>query len=107
MLRVTAFIDGFNLYHSLIESGFNGYKWLNYKSLAKAFINNSTEIITDVFYFSALPRWDYEKTVRHKLYIRALETENINVVLGRFKKVTKKCRVFRKNMLHLKKKKQM
>ena len=92
MEKVIAFIDGFNLYHSLRENGCNHLKWLNYCSLADAFVLKSKETLVKVIYFSALVSWDPNKEARHKLYIRALETQGVEVVLGKFKRVTKTCR---------------
>lgn len=92
MEKVIAFIDGFNLYHSLRENGCNHLKWLNYWDLANAFVIKSKESLVKVIYFSALVSWDPNKEARHKLYIRALETRGVEVVLGKFKRVTKTCR---------------
>ena len=92
MERVAAFIDGFNVYHSIAEAKFNDCKWLNYHSLAQAFTKSKTQRLESVYYFSALVPWDEQKLKRHKLYIKALESVDVHVVLGRFKRVTRKCR---------------
>ena len=92
MERVMAFIDGFNMYHSLVEAKLSNRKWLNYSSLAKAFIKPAVQSLTDVYYFSAIVPWDKAKEDRHKLYIKALEFSGVEVVLGKFKRVTRKCR---------------
>lgn len=92
MERVAAFIDGFNFYHSLEEAGCQHLKWLNYWNLADAFVANSREKLVKVFYFSAIVPWDQAKAARHKVYIQALEFYGVEIVLGKFKEVTKKCR---------------
>jgi len=92
MQRVAAFIDGFNLYHSLVNNGCTHLKWLDYRSLASAFILPSKERLVKVIYFSALTPWDREKMNRHRLYIRALESSGVEIVFGKFKEVTRKCR---------------
>jgi uncharacterized LabA/DUF88 family protein len=89
--RVISFIDGFNMYHSLLDAGLNGCKWLNYFDLSKAFCKKSQELV-GVYYFSALAPWDTDKSDRHKIYIRALRFAGIEVVLGKFKTVTRNCR---------------
>ena len=38
MEKVIFFIDGFNLYHSLVNKRFNKYKWIDLSELAKNFI---------------------------------------------------------------------
>ena len=88
--RTAFFIDGFNLYHSLCTNEKNQYKWLNLRTLCEQFLLNK-EIITDIFYFSALPTWNLEKQKRHKVYIEALESQDIKVLLGKFKRVSRNC----------------
>ena len=90
MNRTSFFIDGFNLYHSLCTPSRKHYKWLNIRKLCEFYLQNQ-DILTDIFYFSALPTWDQEKTKRHQVYLDALRSENIEIVLGKFKKVTRKC----------------
>lgn len=92
MERVIGFIDGFNMYHSLVAARLNACKWLNYRSLAEAFISPKTQELVGVYYFSALVPWDNAKSERHKAYIRALRFVGIDVVLGKFKQVTRNCR---------------
>ena len=92
MNKVIAFIDGFNLYHSLVAAGLHDLKWINYWNLADAFVKKQKEQLIKVFYFSALANWDKEKADRHRNYIRALESANVEVILGKFKRVTKTCR---------------
>lgn len=92
MERVIAFIDGFNMYHSLIEARLNNRKWLDYAALAKAFTRVSDQDLTEVYYFSALVPWDQAKAARHKVYIKALQFSGVNVVLGKYKRVTRNCR---------------
>lgn len=97
--RVAAFIDGFNMYHSLDENGLRQYKWLNYWALAEKFITASTEELTKVYYFSALAKWDTEKVARHQNYIKALRFVGVTPVMGNFKQVTRKCRECKRKYL--------
>ena len=92
MKKVTAFIDGLNLYHSLdLNQQTKQYRWLDLKKLCQCFIKQS-ETLTDVYYFTALAKWNEGKITRHKQYIKALETTDVQVIYGHFKRVTKKCR---------------
>lgn len=92
MERVTAFIDGFNIYHSLMEGACPHLRWLNYWTLAQAFVAPKKEKLIKVFYFSAYATFDADKVVRHRTYVRALETQGCQAILGKFKRVTRKCR---------------
>lgn len=90
--RVIFFIDGFNVYHSLANKRYGIYKWLDYHSLARCFISPKKETVKEVLYFTAYAHWNAEKLERHKTYVRALRFRGVGVVLGKFKKVTRKCR---------------
>ncbi len=89
MNRTVFFIDGFNLYHSL-DGSRACYKWLNLRKLCESYLLKK-DVLTDIFYFSALPVWNDNKVKRHKTYLDALASESINIVLGKFKKVKRKC----------------
>lgn len=90
--RVIAIVDGFNLYHSMADdSTLKQYKWLNLKKLVGHFLSSNDELKT-IFYFSALAYWDPKKVNRHKEYIRALRSVEIEPVLSEFKMKSIKCR---------------
>ncbi|MFO7828655.1 MAG: NYN domain-containing protein [Bacteroidales bacterium] len=90
MEKVIFFIDGFNLYHSLANKRFNKYKWLDLKTLIEKFITKK-ENIEKILYFTALTTWSQNKMNRHKVYIKALELQGIEIIYGEFRRVDKKC----------------
>jgi hypothetical protein len=57
MVRVSAYIDGFNLYHALTRFKDDRVKWLNLKSLVNRLILPKSERIVDIYYFSAYAHW--------------------------------------------------
>ena len=93
--RCVFLIDGFNLYHSLRDNPiFCDYRWLDVKALARAYIAPSKEVITAVFYFTALPTWDDQKRARHQKLIDVYEDLGVIVKRGVFlpaKRHCKKC----------------
>jgi uncharacterized LabA/DUF88 family protein len=92
MNRVSFFIDGFNVFHSLdCQKSYHKYKWLDYSALAKCFIT-SKDTIADIYYFTAYAEWEPAKKVRHQLLIRALTMQGVKIVFGKFKLRDKKCR---------------
>lgn len=96
--RVICFVDGFNVYHSLVEnSTLHKYKWLDLKAFVTQFINTARETLDGIYYFSALCTWDQAKRNRHTAYIRALENTGVNVVLGGFKMKYPRCRLCHRN----------
>ena len=97
MAKVIAFVDGFNLYHALdyCEGASNHqvyrkYIWLNLKKLASMFVFGK-DTLEEVLYFTTIATWDAGKTTRHRLYIRALESQGVRVVYGEFKRKKKHC----------------
>ncbi len=97
--KVCCFIDGFNLYHSIVDiinsdPNFRnaGYlKWINLRSLASAFVKRREEELKDVLYFSALAYWLPESEKRHKVLIEANKENGVIPILGNFKKKIKTC----------------
>jgi len=90
--RVIAFIDGYNLYHSIDNAGRNDLKWLNLWELCETLIRNdkNAELI-EVLYFSAYSTWKPERYAIHRKYVKALEAAGVRPILGNFKKKQKKC----------------
>ena len=93
--RAIFLIDGFNLYHSLINPTFGGrlvgYKWLDLKKLCVRFLQPKDQL-SGIYYFTALCPWDNSKAQRHEIYMQALKNAGVNIIRGKFKEVTKKCR---------------
>ena len=92
MSRYCFYIDGFNVYHALNDSNRSGqtynyrkYKWLNYRNLAVNIVSPN-DTIAEIYYFTAYARWRPDSYRRHKEYIKALRSENVKIVRGRFMK---------------------
>lgn len=90
MKRVSFFIDGFNVYHSLLDGDIpRKFKWLDLHALCSRFIRTG-ESLESIYYFTALPSWDNAKKDRHIVYLDALRSKGVRIVEGRFKPTTKK-----------------
>lgn len=88
MTRTIALIDGFNFYHAidnhLRDTGEN-LKWLNYRKLIESLCEKSG--VTKVFFFTAVAsHLGKDKENRHWRYIKALQTTDISIIKGNFKK---------------------
>lgn len=91
-MRITVYVDGFNLYHGLKEhSKARAYRWLDLSALARSLLHEGHEL-RRVLYFTSVPPWHSEKRSRHELYIEALQSTGVEVVRGRFQKDSQKCR---------------
>lgn len=95
---VNAYIDGFNLYHSIEalnkrKRHGNANKWLDLRRLCETFLQQG-DVLNKVYYFSALPtHLKADKISRHKLYIDALKSVNVTPILGKFKKKNPVCKI--------------
>jgi uncharacterized LabA/DUF88 family protein len=90
MERVIAFVDGFNLYHSLADNpAYNKYKWLNIRKLLEVYV--PAKELKEIHYFTALTTWNLEKVTRHRILIRALEHVGANIVYGEFRRRDRFC----------------
>jgi len=92
-IRVSAFIDGFNLYHAIHDLGRNELKWLNLRALLENFTKKGLHELGDIFYFSAYADWLQEKRKRHLVYVRALKHFQVTPIMGNFKDKDIECRV--------------
>ena len=92
MEKVFAYIDGFNVYHSLnayIKNNnlSNELKWLDIKSVVSFFVNKQFETLENVAFFSAIPtHLKIDKQNRHINYYNALKSIGIEIVDGKFGK---------------------
>ncbi|MCF8095876.1 MAG: NYN domain-containing protein, partial [Desulfobacteraceae bacterium] len=98
--KVSFFIDGFNVYHSLKPFDQNTrqyitkymkYLWLDFMRLANRFVKKNDQL-SEVFYFTALAYWRPESEARHKIFISALENAGVKVIRGKFKEKDRYCK---------------
>ena len=95
-MRTIFLIDGFNLYHSVVDIGKEdigcNVKWLDIYSLCKSYLHliGTHATIESVYYFSALAYHLNDPNVikRHEEYIKCLAVTGIIVQLSRFKEKT-------------------
>lgn len=95
------YVDGFNLYYSLIACSKADptnacFKWFDlYTFLTNFLRKDGSEQLGDIYYFSAYFPWDAtrqpfaddpSKEARHKIYRKALESYGIHTIFGYFRK---------------------
>ena len=91
VVRVIAFIDGFNLYHAIHDLGQNHLKWLDLSKLVRHFAPSPDYKIKDIFYFSAFATWRKKAVQRHRKYVKALNAKNVTTVMAKFKTKDRSC----------------
>jgi len=98
IMRTIFLIDGFNLYHSIVDIAYyHGLKvkWLNIRSLCESYLHliDRSATLEGVYYFSALAFHLNDPSVieRHQTLNRCLRETGIEVELSRFKPHNTKC----------------
>ena len=92
MNRTSFIVDGFNLYHSIVDIQRDFHtcaKWLDIYSLCSSylhFIGNNAKL-ENLYYFSALAAHLNDSSIvqRHQNYLECLKATGINCELSRFK----------------------
>ncbi len=84
-VRVSAFVDGFNLYHAISALKTDHLKWVDLKSLCEGFAPSPQYLVGDIYYFTAFATWRPDAFRRHREYVAALQARGVTVVLGKFK----------------------
>jgi len=91
MNKTAFYVDGFNLYHAIDALHNDRLKWLDLWKLASTFLRADEEL-DRVVYFTALMKWDHQKLMRHKEYLRALESVGVECIVSEFQKSTRHCK---------------
>ena len=93
MVRVAAYIDGFNLYFGLKDKYRRKYLWLDLEALAESLLRDGQTLV-DVVYFTARVRGDAGSQRRQSDYLDALDSHcsRLSVIDGRFQEKRRQCR---------------
>jgi uncharacterized LabA/DUF88 family protein len=90
-VKTIAFIDGFNVYHSLDRNlSYHKYKWLNYRRLIECFLLSGDELVS-VLCFTTPTRRSELKRIRQSAYLKVLEHNGVEIKKGEFFKTTRQC----------------
>jgi len=80
-VRVTVYIDGFNLYHAVDDLGQPYLKWLNLWKLSEKLAQGHGKL-DRVIYCTAYRDRDTGKKARHRFYIEALKLVGVQPIFG-------------------------
>lgn len=85
MVRTSVYIDGFNLYHRLLQN--SPHKWLDVKRLCEQLLKPYNQIVS-IKYFTALVsgRTDVNQPIRQETYFRAMKHHipELSIFFGSF-----------------------
>ncbi|NCC05725.1 MAG: NYN domain-containing protein [Proteobacteria bacterium] len=94
MMRVVAYIDGFNLYFGLKESSQRKYYWLDLHALATALLKPG-QTLTAVHFFTTRIRDNGHNAPdrqRQNMYLDALAERGVSIHEGHYLRKTRQCR---------------
>lgn len=94
MQRVIAYVDGFNLYFGLKQSGFRRYYWLDVAKLAQHMLKPDQKLV-ETHYFTARIRdngRNKQDRKRQNNYLEALAQQRVRCTFGHYLEKTRKCR---------------
>ncbi|MGH4008661.1 MAG: NYN domain-containing protein [Pseudonocardiaceae bacterium] len=93
MVRVVAYIDGFNLYFGLKARHGRRYLWLDLQALVLGLMRPG-QTLEQITYFTARVRNDPEGRQRQSYYLDALASHSplVTIVDGRFQEKPRHCR---------------
>jgi hypothetical protein len=86
------YVDGFNLFHAIDGLKKNYLKWLDLWSLGELIIPSRSQRLRRVVYCTAIRNDDQQKMLRHREYIKALETRGVECLRGHFSTENASCR---------------
>jgi uncharacterized LabA/DUF88 family protein len=91
--RAIVYIDGFNLYFGLRDSGLRRYLWLNVVALAESLLRGGQELVA-VRYFTSRVSGPSAKQQRQKAYLDVLATlsEQLSIHYGKYQESPRTCR---------------
>jgi len=90
--KVSVYIDGFNLYFGMKQSGFRRFYWLDIHKLAMSFLKPDQRLI-DVKYFTARISGPEDKRIRQNTFLEAVATlAGVTVFEGQFISKEMRCR---------------
>lgn len=92
MERVQFYIDGFNLYFGIKESGWDDALWLNLKTLCESLLKEE-QVSINIKYFTSRVRNNPPKEKRQNTYLDALSSlSNLHIIYGHYQSRIENCR---------------
>lgn len=94
MIRVISYIDGFNLYQGLRQSGWKKYYWLDLEGLCQSLLKPGQELVATNYFTSRISSNGKNSSdlQRQNIYLDALQTKAlITIHYGHFLQNTKTC----------------
>jgi len=84
--RVNIYIDGFNLYYGICDTGRKSLLWQNIPKMCLNIIDRSKEKLGLIFFFTTLPIRNTARIERHKLFLKLNSNLGlpVNFIYGKF-----------------------
>ena len=82
--RTIVYVDGFNLYFGMMESGFSNCRWLDIRKLIETSLSGNQQLIS-IKYFTSRVTNNPSKQKRQNTYLEALDVSGIDIIYGLYK----------------------
>lgn len=89
-IRVSVYIDGFNLYFGMVEAGHINLKWLDVMELSKSCLKPGQQLV-DVKYFTSTITNNPPKEKRQRTYLDAILSTGVKIFRGKYESETIEC----------------
>lgn len=91
MERVSAYIDGFNLYFGMREAGLDHCRWLDVNLLVRSLLKPHQRLVRTKYFTSRVSN-NPDKQKRQSIYIDALESTGVDIIYGKYQDGTTECK---------------
>ena len=92
MPRITALVDGFNLYYGLRDKNWKWFYWLNIQEMARRMLK-SGQVLVRTKYFTTIVRHPPDKHKRQAVFLEALRTlSDFQIYYGHYLSDTVTCK---------------
>ncbi len=89
-VRVSVYIDGFNLYFGMMDAGYTTLKWLDVMELGKQCLKPGQQLV-DVKYFTSTITNNPPKEKRQRTYLDAILSTGVKIFRGKYESETIIC----------------
>ncbi len=91
--RAAVYIDGYNLYHGLIDAFGGRHKWLDVQALGLSFLQPGMSLVS-VKYFTAITKSVSDAKLRQAVYLKSIDAhcDKLEIIYGRFMSKTRICK---------------
>jgi uncharacterized LabA/DUF88 family protein len=91
--RTSVYIDGYNLYHGMLDGHGRKYLWLDLRRFALSLFSDPRQQLVAVKYFTSAAPGGPQTAQRQQTYWKALETcADLEIIRGKYREMPTRCK---------------